>query len=334
MTSIPHSATAVACANIAFIKYWGQQDANLVLPTNGSISMNIDGCLTETTVRCDPELERDHVLLAMHGGEEMPASGRPYERVMQQINRLRALAGVTMPVEVRSRNNFPADAGIASSAAAFAALTRAAVAAFQLEVNERELSRLTRLSGSGSACRSIPAGFVEWYNDGTDQGSYAEQIAPPDHWDLVDIVAVVNTQAKHVSSTRGHDLVHTSAYFAARLSEINARLHEVRRAIAERDLERLGRAAEADAMSMHVVAMTANPATMYWQPATLTVMQAVQRWRVQDNLPSYWTIDAGPNVHVLCAASDAPEVEARLCELSAVQWTIANAPGHEARLVG
>ncbi|MBA3470298.1 MAG: diphosphomevalonate decarboxylase [Herpetosiphonaceae bacterium] len=334
MTNSPQTATAVACANIAFIKYWGQSDSGLTLPTNGSISLNLDGCLTETTVRCDPELERDQVWLALHGGEEMRASGRPYERVMAQINRLRTLAGSTMPVEVRSRNNFPSDAGIASSAAAFAALTRAAVEAFQLEVDERELSRLTRLSGSGSACRSIPAGFVEWYNDGTHQGSYAEQIAPSSHWALVDIVAVVNTQAKHVSSTHGHDLAPTSAYFPARLSEVPARLAEVRRAISERDLERLGVAAEADAMSMHVVAMTAQPPTMYWQPATLSVMQAVQRWRAQDNLHSYWTIDAGPNVHVICEAKDAPEVEARLCELSAVQWTIANGPGHEARLVG
>jgi diphosphomevalonate decarboxylase len=334
MTTNPPSATAVACANIAFIKYWGQRDASLTLPTNGSISMNLDGCLTETTVRCDPELERDAVWLALHGGEEVPASGRPYERVIQHINRLRDLAGISTPVEVRSRNNFPSDAGIASSAAAFAALTRAAVAAFELDIDEHELSRLTRLSGSGSACRSIPAGFVEWYDDGSELGSYAEQIAPPDHWDLVDIVAVVNTQAKNVSSTRGHDLAPTSAYFPARLSEIPARLNEVREAIFTRDLERLGRAAEADAMSMHVVAMTATPSTMYWQPATLTVMQAVQRWRVQDNLHSYWTIDAGPNVHVICSAKDAPEVEARLCELSAVQWTIANGPGAAARLVG
>lgn len=334
MTTTPHTATAVACANIAFIKYWGQRDAALTLPTNGSISMNLDGCLTETTVRCDPDLERDRVWLALHGGEEMQATGRPYERVINQINRLRALAGSTTRVEVRSRNNFPSDAGIASSAAAFAALTRAAIEALHLDVNERELSRLTRLSGSGSACRSIPAGFVEWYNDDTDQGSYAEQIAPPSHWTLVDIVAVVNTQAKHVSSTHGHDLAPTSAYFPARLSEIPARIAEVRRAISERDLERLGVAAEADATSMHVVAMTATPPTMYWQPATLSVMQAVQRWRAQDGLQSYWTIDAGPNVHVLCEAKDAPEVEARLCELSAVQWTIANSPGHEARLVG
>lgn len=334
MNITPQAATAVACANIAFIKYWGQADSELTLPTNGSISMNLDGCLTETSVRFDPELEHDSVYIALHGGPESPANGRAQERVLAHINRLRALSDCSWPVEVRSRNNFPSDAGIASSAAAFAALTRAAVAALRLDVDERELSRLTRLSGSGSACRSIPAGFVEWYNDGTDAGSYATQIAAPDHWDLVDIVAVVNTQPKHVSSMSGHGAALTSAFFPARLSEIPQRLIDVRSAIDERDLEKLGRAAEADAISMHVVAMTAHPPTMYWQPATLTVMQAIQRWRAEDKLYSYFTIDAGPNVHVICTAQDAPEVESRLCELSAVQWTIANSPGQEARLLG
>ncbi|MBP8252788.1 MAG: diphosphomevalonate decarboxylase [Herpetosiphon sp.] len=334
MKQLAQTATAVACANIAFIKYWGQLDSSLILPTNGSISMNLDGCLTETTVRIDPDLNNDQVWLALHGGEESPAIGKQYERVVHHIDRLRQIAGINERVEVRSRNNFPSDAGIASSAAAFAALTAAAVAAFRIETDERELSRLTRLSGSGSACRSIPSGFVEWYTDSTDNGSYAAQIAPPDHWGLVDIVAVVNAQAKHVSSVRGHDLAHTSAYFGARLGEIPKRLDQVRRGIMERDIERLGVASEADAMSMHVVAMTAATPTMYWTPATLAVMQAVQRWRVQDNLHGYWTIDAGPNVHVICEANDAPEIEARLCELSAVQWTIANSAGPGARLVG
>lgn len=330
----PHAATAVSCANIAFIKYWGQQDKALTLPTNGSISMNLDGCLTETSVRFDPDLDRDQVFLALHGGDELPALGRPYERVVAHIERLRLLAGSELRAEVRSRNNFPSDAGIASSAAAFSALTRAAAAALQLDLTERELSRLTRLSGSGSACRSIPSGFVEWYHDGTDDGSFAAQIAAPDHWGLVDIVAVVDTQAKEVSSTHGHDLAASSAYFPARLAELPARLDLVRAAVAERDIERLGVAIEADAVSMHVVAMTAATPTLYWQPATLAVMQAVQRWRAQDRLRSYFTIDAGPNVHVICQAADAPEVEARLCELAAVQWTIANGPGHGARLVG
>ncbi|MFD3165391.1 diphosphomevalonate decarboxylase [Herpetosiphon sp. NSE202] len=334
MKQLSHAATAVACANIAFIKYWGQRDAHLTLPTNGSISMNLDGCLTETTVQCLPEAVEDSVWLALSGGEEVQAKGRQFERVIQQIERLRQLAGVSERVEVRSRNNFPSDAGIASSAAAFAALTRAAAAAFRLELDEAELSRLTRLSGSGSACRSIPAGFVEWFDDGTHAGSYAAQIAPPEHWNLVDIVAVISTEAKHVASTSGHSVATTSPYFPVRLEGIEQRLADVRQGILERDIQRLGQASEADAMSMHVIAMTAHPATMYWLPGTLAVMQAVQRWRVQDNLQSYWTIDAGPNVHVICEAKDAPEVEARLCELDAVQWTIVNGAGPEARLVG
>ncbi len=328
------TATAVACANIAFIKYWGQRDAALTLPANGSISMNLDGCLTETSVLFDPELAGDSVWLALGGGEEEPASGRAFERVIAQIERLRAMAGNRWPVQVRSRNNFPSDAGIASSAAAFAALTCATCAALGLDVSERELSRLTRLSGSGSACRSIPAGFVEWHTDGTDAGSWAEQIAAPDHWALSDLVAVIDTGAKRVSSLHGHSLAPTSPFFDARLAELPQRLAEVRQAIIERDIERLGVATEADAISMHAVMMTQRPPAFYWLPATLLVIQAVQRWREQDHIQAYCTIDAGPNVHVICEASDAPEVESRLCELDAVQWTIVNGPGPEARIVG
>ena len=330
----PLQATAIACANIAFIKYWGQQDTHLTLPTNGSISMNLDGCLTETSVYFAPELAVDRVFLALNGGEEEQATGRPYERVMAQVDRLRHLADVSWHGDIRSRNNFPSDAGIASSAAAFAALTKALVVALGLEYTDHELSRLTRLSGSGSACRSIPGGFVEWRNDGTDNGSYAVQLAPPGHWALADLVAVIDTRPKAVSSLHGHGGASSSAYFAARLSEVSQRLDTVRRAIVERDIERLGVATEADAISMHVVMMTQQPAAFYWQPGTLEVMHAVRRWREQDGLQAYCTTDAGPNVHVICEAPDASEVEARLDELASVQWIIANSPGPEARVIG
>jgi diphosphomevalonate decarboxylase len=332
-------ATAIAPANIAFVKYWGVRDAERTLPYNGSISMNLDACLTTTTVTFDPALAQDEVTLTLYGGEAHRAVGRPLERVVTHLDRLRALAGVDWRAQVESSNNFPSDAGIASSAAAFAALTRAGAAALELGLDERQLSILTRRSGSGSACRSIPTGYVEWhipnaeYDPGAwDQEAYAASLAPPDHWALADVVAVVDVGAKKIGSAENHLLAATSTYFPARLSELPARLDSVRTAILARDLAALGEAVEADAVSMHAVCMTSRPPSFYWNAGTMTVIQAVRGWRA-DGLQSYFTIDAGPNVHVICATVDRDEVERRLRELPGVLFTIGNDVGDGARLI-
>lgn len=333
------SATTVAPANIAFIKYWGVRDSARVLPFNGSISMNLDRCLTTTTVTFDSALTSDEVTLTLFGKETQTAAGTQRTRVTAHLDRLRALAGVSTRARVESENNFPSDAGIASSAAAFAALTLAGAAALGLDVSERELSRLARLSGSGSASRSIPTGFVEWHvpngmfnAEAWDRDSYAFSLAPPEHWALADLVAVVDAGAKKIGSAENHTLATTSPYFATRLEGIGERLAATRAAIARRDLTLLGETMEADAVSMHVVCMTSNPASFYWNAGTMQVIHAVRGWR-EAGLESYFTIDAGPNVHVICAEADRAEVERRLGELPLVQFTIANGVGRGARVV-
>jgi diphosphomevalonate decarboxylase len=336
----PNTATAVAPANIAFIKYWGVQDAALTLPFNGSISMNLDTCLTTTTVTFDPALPDDEVTITLYGEAPAPATGRPRARVVAQLDRLRALAGIHTRARVASANTFPSDAGIASSAAAFAALTLAGATALGLGLDERELTLLTRRGGSGSACRSIPTGYVEWVipegpfdATGWDAESCALSLAPPEHWALADVVAVVDAGAKKIGSAENHQLAATSAYFPTRLAEIPARLAAARTAIAQRDLELLGVTMEADAVSMHAVCMTSTPPSFYWYAGTLSVIHAVRGWREQ-GLHAYFTIDAGPNVHVICATADRDEVQRRLAALPGVQFTIANGVGAGARVVG
>lgn len=322
-------ATAVAPSNIAFVKYWGVADAALTIPYNESISMNLDNCSTTTTVVFDPDLEADEVAIAWYGQAEQPAAGRQRDRVVDQLDRVRARAGIAARARVNSANNFPADAGIASSASGFAALTLAAATAAGLALPERELSILARQSGSGSACRSIPDGFVYWRNDGTDAGSYASSIAPPQAWALADIVAVVDANAKRVTSADNHARAATSPYFHARLQEVPGRIAQTLLAIRDHDLGPLGQVCEADAVSLHVVAMTSVPPTFYWNAGTMTVIHALHRWRNQ-GLFAYFTIDAGANVHVICAAADRDAVERRLRELPEVQWTITNGPGRGA----
>jgi diphosphomevalonate decarboxylase len=324
-------ATAVAPANNAFVKYWGLRVVERILPMNGSISLCLDTCLTTTSVAFDTALDQDIVTLTLYDQAPQPATGNARKRVVDHLDRLRALAGTTSRASVMSSNTFPNDAGIASSAAALAALTLAGSAALGLSLDTADLSRLARRSGSGSASRSIPDGYVEW-RVGDDQTSIAETIAPPQHWHLCDVVAVVDTQAKKIGSAENHRLAATSPYFDVRMAEIPRRIAAVRQAIARRDLELLGTAIEAEAVSMHVVCMTQTPPSWYWSAGTLAVIHAVQAWRAA-GLAAYFTIDAGPNVHVICAASDQAEVRRRLGLLPEVAFTLTNGPGHGARLL-
>ncbi|NLX11012.1 MAG: diphosphomevalonate decarboxylase [Chloroflexi bacterium] len=320
-------ATAVSCANIAFVKYWGRKDDALRLPLNSSISMNLDAATTTTTVEFDPALAADEVVI-----EGTETTAKAAARVSEHLDRIRALAGDGFDRRARvvSRNSFPMGTGIASSASAFAALTVAACAAAGLDPDERTLTILARL-GSGSACRSIPAGFVEWHTADTSADSVAEQIAPPDHWDLRDLIAIVQTAHKETESSKGHQLVQASPFAGARLEAAERALPIIRQAILARDFEALGEETEQEAIRMHAVAMTSQPSVLYWSPATVEILHAVRAWRAS-GLPAYCTIDAGANVHVLCQGADAARIEGDLRALPGIQDVIANRPGPGTRL--
>ncbi|GAB4408182.1 MAG: diphosphomevalonate decarboxylase [Anaerolineae bacterium] len=319
-------ATALSCANIAFIKYWGRKDHLLRLPLNSSISMNLDNATTITTVAFDETLRTDEVEI---GGSSAPPHAA--RRVSEHLDRIRALAGIDARARVASRNSFPMGAGIASSASAFAALTVAACASAGLQLDERSLTILAR-QGSGSACRSIPAGFVEWHAGETSEESFAESIAPPEHWDLRDLIAIVQTEHKEVGSSRGHELAEPSPFAAARLAEAERALPVVRAAILARDFTTFGEETEQEAIRMHAVAMTSRPSLLYWSPETVRIMHAVRQWRAE-GLEAYFSIDAGANVHVLCQGKDAPYVEAALHALLDVREVLANRPGPGTHLI-
>ena len=319
-------ATANGCSNIAFIKYWGNRDTALRIPLNNSISMNLDHATTTTTVEFDSALNDDHIVIGDH-----PANAAQRARVIAHLDRVRTLAQIETRARVQSRNNFPMGAGIASSASAFAALSLAATRAAGLELPERELSILAR-QGSGSACRSIPGGFVEWLAGSESANSYAVSIAPPEFWDLRDVIAIVSGEEKQVSSTDGHAAASSSHFLAERLNALPARLGRVRRALFARDLAALGPAIEEDALELHFIALTSTPPIYYWSPGMVRLIQAVQRWRA-DGLAVYFTLDAGPNVHLICEAKGAGQVAAYARAISDVRQVIVNAPGGAARLI-
>lgn len=294
--------------------------------------MNLSHCLTTTTVAFAKAFKEDSVRIKFFDQREKKIKGDQAKRVLNQVERLRRRARVDVPVKVVSHNSFPADAGIASSAAAFSALTLALVGALDLEVSRKELSILTRKAGSGSACRSIPGGFVQWRKGHDSESSYAVQLHDEHWWDLRDIVVVVKDGAKKVSSLSGHQLAETSPYFSARLKELPMRIKQVKQALKAKDFERLGRLIEQEAVSLHVVAMTSQPPVFYWNQGTLQVMQALRNWR-ERGLSGYFTMDAGPNVHVICRRQERIELDKRLRRLSSVKFTIINRPARGARLV-
>jgi diphosphomevalonate decarboxylase len=306
------TATAVAHPNIAFIKYWGNRDDEIRLPQNGSISMNLGDLYTRTMVTFDSSLPRD--TFDLNGIRQ---NGPAMDRVINHLNLIRGIRGFSTPAHIFSESNFPAGAGLASSASAFAALTVAAVRAAGIEMSEKDLTRLAR-RGSGSAARSIPTGFVEWYRGDTDKDSFAVSIASADHWDLTDCIAIIDRGEKKTGSTEGHRIAGTSPLQSARIADSERRLALCRDAIKQKDFNALAQVIELDSNLLHAVAMTSNPPIYYWQPATFELMQSIISWR-QTGLPVAFTIDAGANVHVICESDYVPGIIEKLVIHQAVQ---------------
>ena len=323
---MPPKFTAIAHPNIAFIKYWGNRDDALRLPLNGSISMNLSGLESRTTVQFDEALEQD--AFELNGDTQ---SGASLLRVSQFLDHVRRLAGTTHYAHVSSTNNFPTGAGIASSASAFAALALSASKAAGLDLDLKDLSRLARL-GSGSACRSIPDGFVEWLPGEVDASSYAISIAPKDHWDVVDAVAIISQEHKPIGSSAGHKLAHTSPLNAQRVLDAPERLKTCREALLGRDFARFAEVVELDSNYMHAVMRTSNPPLVYWEPATEVLLWQVWRWRKQGHAVCA-TVDAGPNVHVLALKGELEWLQKALMVLPGVKRVLVGEPADGARLV-
>jgi diphosphomevalonate decarboxylase len=303
--------TARANPNIAFIKYWGNQDDDLKIPQNSSLSMNLDGLYTETTVEWLDALTHDELVL-----NGQPNTDVALVRVSRHLDVIRRFLHFSTKARVVSHNNFPMGAGIASSASSFAALTVAAVGATETPVNEQVLTTIARI-GSGSASRSIPTGFVEWYQGDSHETSYAKSIATPEHWDIVDVIAVVSDSHKKTGSEAGHPTAKTSDLQSARVAGAQKRLEICRQALLERDFGTFADVVELDSNLMHAVMMTSQPSLFYWLPTTLAVMQAVRQWR-QEGLAVCYTLDAGPNVHCICQAKDAPQVARLLQQIDGI----------------
>lgn len=321
--------TAIAPSNIAFTKYWGRKDEELRLPENGSISMCLSNLLTTTTVEFSPAYTKDEIIINGGGLENDEA-----ERVIKHLDRVRKLASHlesgNVKAKVVSSNNFPSGTGLSSSASGFAALTLAASKAAGLDLPEKELSILAR-QGSGSACRSIPSGFVEWLDSNTSEASYAVQIFPPHWWDIADIVAVVSEGKKEVPTSKGMQSTHSSPFMKLRISRMKEKNERIKQLIAEKNFLKLGELIEQEALELHTIMLTQTPPLIYWTPGTLQIMKLTRLWRAE-GLAVYFTINTGQDIHLIVEQKNIEKVKEKLNKLDFVKEIIVNTPASGARL--
>ncbi|KAI5816083.1 diphosphomevalonate decarboxylase [Pyronema omphalodes] len=303
-----YTASTTAPVNIAVIKYWGKRDTKLNLPTNSSLSVTLsqDDLRTHTTAACSSTFSTDTLIL---NGEPQDVSGARQQACFRELRSLRAALESadptlpklsTFPLLIVSENNFPTAAGLASSAAGFAALVRAIANLYELPQNPTELSRIAR-QGSGSACRSLFGGYVSWEQgteaDGSD--SLALEVAPASHWpQMKAAILVVSAAKKGVSSTSGMQAtVATSELFTHRANVVvPQRMEKMKQAIRERDFETFADLTMKDSNQFHAVCLDTQPPIFYLNDVSRAAIRAVDEInkKAGKKIAAY-TFDAGPN---------------------------------------
>ncbi|XP_069492078.1 diphosphomevalonate decarboxylase [Ambystoma mexicanum] len=304
------SFTAVTCTapvNIAVIKYWGKRDEELILPINSSLSVTLhqDQLKTTTTAALSRDFKEDRIWL--NGTEENISQPR-LQSCLREVRRLaRKRRGgkdddatprsMSHKVHIASVNNFPTAAGLASSAAGYACLVYTLAKLYGVE---GELSEIAR-QGSGSACRSMYGGFVQWVMgqsaDGKD--SLAKQVESEAHWpDLRILILVVSAERKHVGSTAGMQTsVETSPLLKHRAEcVVPMRMEDMTEAIRQRDFERFGQLTMKDSNQFHATCLDTFPPIFYLNNISKHIISLVHRYNAYyGETKVAYTFDAGPN---------------------------------------
>ncbi len=311
---------ARAYGNIALIKYWGKRDEKQVLPMNSSLSLTIECFYTETEVIFDNSSNEDYFYL----NEELQDKAAT-NKISVFLDLFRKTSNINMKAIVNSTNFVPTAAGLASSASGFAALAAAANVASGLNLEHRELSMYAR-QGSGSATRSIYGGFVQWQGGTSEKDSYAIPIDDA-KWDIGMVIVIVNSKEKSVSSREGmKHTVDTSPFYKIWPRSAEDDIKEIKLAIENRDFEKLGLITERNGLMMHATMLGANPPLSYWEPDSVLAMQTVRELR-NEGVPCYFTMDAGPNVKILCRLSESNKIKRRLKQVFDEEQIIVTGPG-------
>ncbi|KAK5127587.1 hypothetical protein LTR85_006927 [Meristemomyces frigidus] len=316
-----YKASTYAPVNIAVIKYWGKRDTKLNLPTNSSLSVTLsqDDLRTHTTASCSSTVEKDSLTL---NGKDQDVSGARTQACLRELRRLRkdveekdgsAPKLSELKLKIVSENNFPTAAGLASSAAGFAALVRAIADLYQLPATPTELSRIAR-QGSGSACRSLFGGYVAWQQGDKEDGSdsLAYEVAPASHWpEMRAVILVASAEKKDVSSTAGmQQTVATSALFKHRAENVvPGRMKAMEAAIHDRDFAAFAQLTTRDSNNFHACCADTDPPIFYMNDTSRAAVRMCEAINAAaGNVVCAYTFDAGPNAVVYYLAEHEKEV--------------------------
>lgn len=301
-----------APANIAWIKYWGKKGPQL--PANPSLSMTLRECVTLTQLECTPSTMLKVELLFQ--GEQNPAFEAKTLKFIQE-------RAVDYPLlahfhyKIQTQNSFPHSSGIASSASSMAALSHGLAQLLRehgREINFAQEGSMARL-GSGSACRSLEGGFTVWGDTPLVENSsdtHAVSISKMVHGDFhnaKDTVLVVSTREKEVSSRQGHGTMAGHPFAGARFRQAETNFSEMLLGLKSGDWDKVGPILEVEALTLHALMMTTDPGYILLEPKSLEIIRLVRMFREASKLPLYFTIDAGPNIHLIYPESAHSKVE-------------------------
>ena len=289
-------------SNIAFVKYWGKKGHQI--PANPSLSMTLKECFTETKVHFKKSDELS-VKLFLEGKESEKFAAK-IQSYLGSLAELPWLRNVSM--DITTRNTFPHGTGIASSASglsAFALCLTDYLYFLSGEKNDdlfmKRASHLARLA-SGSACRSVLGGFSSWGESDlvNSNDMYATPVdVHPDFAHLRDSILVVSGKEKNVSSTAGHGRMKDHHFAEARFTQAKINFNGMVSALKSGDLEAMGRILESEALTLHAMMMTSPEAYTLLKPKTLEAIEMIWDFRRETKLPLYFTLDAGPNLHLI-----------------------------------
>lgn len=307
-------------SNIAFVKYWGKYGRQL--PKNPSISMTLKESYTTMLVKFNVTDEKhDNVIQSFKFEEkENSAFKARFEKFLlsieDQIPYIRNLQ-----LEIESTNSFPHSAGIASSASALSALSMCLVSIDSkinnCEFDYKKASRLSRL-GSGSACRSVFANYAIWGHDETLESSddFAVEFRSHDSFsNLRDAILIVDSKPKKVSSSLGHDKMNNHPFASARFDQAKINLRNIVKSMNVGDWKSFGEILEEEALTLHALMMSSSPSFILLKPQSLEIIERVRNFREKNKVDLYFTIDAGPNIHLIYPQKDEHVVAPFLEEL-------------------
>jgi diphosphomevalonate decarboxylase len=301
-------------SNIALIKYWGKYEGQI--PANPSISFTLSNCKTETKMIFKSG-EKFSVKTFLAGKEETKFSEK-IEKYFRSIEKYLPwiLQGSFV---IETENTFPHSSGIASSASGFGAIAKCLMEmdkAFSGKdfFDDKKASFLARL-GSGSACRSVYDGLVVWGEVNEVEGSsdlyavkYPDEEIHPIFRDFNDYVLLIHEGQKSVSSTVGHGLMNTNPYAERRFQEARENFVPMKEILKSGDLQAFMKLVEHEALTLHAMMMMSDPAFILMQTGTLQVINRVWEFRKETNLPLFFTLDAGANVHLLFPSEKKAEI--------------------------